>query len=78
MNDVTTSWVYKVKSLLDNLGFSYSWNRNDVSKLQLNMVIQRLYDQYLQSWFGDIAISAKLSTYATFKSGFSMELICYR
>ncbi|MES9883266.1 MAG: reverse transcriptase family protein [Sedimenticola sp.] len=74
--DVATAispWVSNVKSLLDNLGFSYLWNKPEVSKPQLNMVIQRVYDQYLQGWFSDVANSRKLSTYKTIKSGFSME-----
>ncbi len=69
----TTSWAYTVKSMLDGLGFTYLWNRNDVTKPQLKMVIQRLYDHYLQSWYSDVRNSSKLSTYQTFKTSFAAE-----
>ena len=44
-----------------------------MTNLQLQMVIQRLYDQYMQRWYGYINQSAKLSTYKTFKTQFRFE-----
>ena len=37
------------------------------------MVIQRLYDQYMQSWYGCVNQSAKLSTYKILKTQFRFE-----
>lgn len=45
------SWASKVKQLLNELGFSYLWNNTNVTKLQLSCVIERVYDQYYQSWY---------------------------
>ena len=66
-------WMAHVKKLLDDLGFSYLWNNLDFSRSQLNMLIQRLNDQYLQSWFVEISESPKLCTYQKFKTEFVSE-----
>ena len=38
------SWSANVKTLLNNIGFSYLWNSQSISQLQLNMVIQTIHD----------------------------------
>ena len=40
------TYCFQVMSLLDQLGFTYIWNSQNITKLQLNMVIQCVYDQY--------------------------------
>ena len=40
------TYSFQVMSLLDQLGFTYIWNSQNITKLQLNMVIQCVYDQY--------------------------------
>lgn len=59
--------------LLNDLGFSYLWNANTVSNLQLSRVIERVYDQFYQSWFESLRTSSKLSTYSKIKSKFGVE-----
>ena len=44
----------QVKKLLFQLGFSYLWKNNDIIKLQLKCVIQRLYDLYFQKFYSYI------------------------
>ena len=41
-------WTIKVKQLLDNLGFTFLWDSEDITLLQLNQIIERLYDHFLQ------------------------------
>ena len=53
-----------------------------MTNLQLQMVTQRLYDQYMQSWYGYFNQSAKLSTHKIFKIQFRFEkylsCVCHR
>ena len=73
-NNTVISWVEQVKNLL--CGFTYLWDSECMTNLQLQIVIQRLYDQYMQSWYGYVNQSAKLSTYKTFKFWFEKYLSC--
>lgn len=67
------NWAGQVKSLLSDLGFHYLWNNEDVTKVQLDKVIERLYDHFLQSWFSDLRNSSKLNTYTIYKEVFELE-----
>ena len=66
-------WTLKVKQLLYNLGFTFLWACEDKTLLQVNQIIERLYDHFLQGWFGDLNNISKLSTYKCFKSQFCIE-----
>lgn len=66
-------WASELKSMLNDLGFSYLWNIDTITNIQLQKVIERLYDQYLQKWFGELSTMSKLSTYNVFKSEFVLE-----
>lgn len=44
------SWALNLKRLLDSLGFQFLWINQSMSRSQLNMVLQAVYDQFLQSW----------------------------
>ena len=45
----------------------------DITLLQVKQIIERLYDHFLQGWFGDLNNMSKLSTYKCFKSQFYIE-----
>ena len=66
-------WSLQVKQLLSDLGFNYLWGANNVTNLHIKMVIQRIYDQYLQHWYHEIHCSSKLETYASIKTIFEFE-----
>ena len=66
-------WAKHVKSLLDNLGFSFLWNDQNITKLQLESVIQRVYDSFYQQWYSEINTSSKLVTYKRIKEHFEFE-----
>ena len=55
--------------MLYSNGFGYVWERQSVEneKQFIMLFIQRLKDQYLQSWFEKINLSSKLRTYRGFK-----------
>ena len=54
------NWVFQIKSLLNELGFTYLWDNQTLTKLLVEMVIQCIYDQYFQSWYGAVNASSKL------------------
>ena len=56
------NWVLQVKMLLNEFGFTYLCNIQTMTKLQLQMVIQCIYDQYFQSWYSVVNTSSKLET----------------
>ena len=55
-------WASELKSMLNDLGFSYLWNADTITNILLQKVIERLYDQYLQKWFCVLRTMSKLST----------------
>ncbi|MEW8546880.1 MAG: reverse transcriptase family protein, partial [Candidatus Thiodiazotropha sp.] len=67
------NWAFQVMSLLNNLGFTYIWNTQNITKMQLNMVIQCVYDQYCQSWYESINSSSKLETLKCLNKVFGFE-----
>jgi hypothetical protein len=71
--DYINTWSVNVKQLLDSLGFSYLFELNIVSQLQIDTVVRRLFDTYLQSWYENLRNSPKLDCYATFKLNFNLE-----
>ena len=50
------NWVFQLKLLLNELGFTFLWDNQSITKLQLQMVIQCIYDQYYQSWYSEVNI----------------------
>jgi hypothetical protein len=68
-----STWASQVKSLLSDLGYSYLWDADSVSRAQLHSLVQRLYDQNAQHWFSLIENSSKLDTYCTFKLEYCVE-----
>ena len=64
------SWAGEVKKMLFELGFEYLCNNQSITRLQLQQVVQRLYDHYIQSWYNCFNNSSKLSAYRTVKTQF--------
>ena len=50
----TNSWTNNVHNLLRELGLPYMIDKNSVSRLDLNITIQRIHDQYIQTWFSKL------------------------
>jgi len=64
----TSNWATKVKTLLDNMGFShvclYQGVEND--KLFLHLFKQRARDTFIQKWHSEIQDSTRATTYILF------------
>ena len=59
-----TFWTLNnVKQLLDILGFSYLWDCENITQLQVIQIIERLYDNFCKDMFGELNSMTKLSTY---------------
>ena len=67
------NWVFQLKLLLNELGFTFLWNNQSITKLQLQMVIQCIYDQYYQSWYSEVNNSGKLETLKCLNKVFNFE-----
>jgi len=66
----TNSWTNIVHNLLRKLGLPYMIDKNIVSRLDLNLIIQRIHDQYIQTWFSKLDQSQMLITYRLFENSF--------
>ena len=67
------NWVLQLKTLLNELGFTYLWNSQSMTKLQLQMVSQCIYDQYFQSWYSAVNTTSKLETLKCLNKVFNFE-----
>ena len=58
-------WLLKLDSYFFSNGFGYLWIEQCVhnSRAFLSALVQRLKDQYLQSWYAELADSSKLCLY---------------
>ena len=62
-----------VRNLLNELGFSYLWDFQSISKLQLNTIIQTVYGRYCQVWYSELAQSNNLDTFKTVNTVFNFD-----
>ena len=67
------TWTLEVKNMLNDLGFSYLWTSDNLSYSQIQIVIKRLNDQYIQKWFADLSTMPKLCTYNMYKTDPTFE-----
>ena len=67
------NWVFQITSLLNELGFTYLWDNQTLTKLQVEMVIHCIYDPYFQSWYGAFNASSQLETLKCLNKVFNFE-----
>ena len=69
------NWVTHLRIHLFSNGFGYVWQMQGVSNetIFLNQYIQRVKDQYIQTWRLNCEESRKLNYYKIFKMNFSLE-----
>ena len=72
-NNVRDSWASNVKRLINDLGFNYLLHCDYVTELQLAKLVERLHDQYYQSWYSSVDSSPKLANYKLFKTQAGIE-----
>ena len=70
-----TNWATRVKTLLNNFGFTYVWNEPfTVDQTNFHHIFKsRVIDVFKQSWINNITTSAGLYSYRYFKSIFTYE-----
>ena len=74
-NRVKSKWLDSIKQILNETGFSGIWNEyeNVNVKWLTENVKQRLRDQFVQEWYGNVQSSDKALTYRLFKTEFKFE-----
>ena len=70
-------WTLNVKRLFDDLGLSYMFENNVINQYDIQVIVKRLYDQYLQRWTENISNSSKAETYYLFKENNTLEIESY-
>jgi exonuclease III len=72
-NNLMNCWSYKIKDLLDNLGYSNIWLSENSEGIPFMTLKQRITDQYMQSWSDSIKNMNRLEFYAAIKEEFKFE-----
>ena len=67
------NWASNVKSILNSLGLSYMWVQQNEMNIPLEVIKQRIFDTYYQSWYAAINNSNRLMMYSIYKHEFSQE-----
>lgn len=67
------NWAYQIKSILDNIGLSNIWIQQSEIEIPFNLIRQRVFDMYKQSWYSAINNSNRLEMYSRYKHDFDME-----
>ena len=70
-----TNWASRVTDLLFSLGFGECWFQQSVGDIQsfISIADQRIKDQYLQQWHGNLESSTRARTYRALRSNFTSQ-----
>ena len=73
--DTNLNWVYFIKAILNEWGFTYIWETENVKdKEWLKCVVkQRLLYQFVQNWQTSLSDSSKALNYRIFQTKFEVE-----
>jgi hypothetical protein len=68
-------WIKYIKSIFDEIGLSFIWNDQIHIKKDLlkSIVKQKLFDQFIQTWFSQMNNSTRDKLYGSFKNEFKLE-----
>ena len=73
-NEFSFKWINHIKSTLDNTGFSWIWNAQDLDIDSFKSIFkQRCSDMFIQQWQADMAQNSQCSSYTLFKNSFEVE-----
>ena len=68
------NWASQIKNILESLGRTDLWvNQEHNNNLSLDVIKERILDQYKQSWYSAINNSQRLLSYCRFKHNFNLE-----
>ena len=73
INSNLKCWSSNVKLLLEELGFSNLWNEQSITKVQVELVIQRINDQFLQTFYSSVETTSKLDVFRRIDKQFKLE-----
>ena len=48
------NWAYQIKSMLDKIGLSNIWIQQFEISIPYNLIKQRIFDMYKQSWYSSL------------------------
>ena len=68
-----SNWAFQIKSLLNELGLNYIWLHQTEIDIPFELIKQRIFDNYYQSWYSEINNSSRLSMYSRYKHEFQFE-----
>ena len=68
-----SNWAFQIKSLLNKLGLNYIWLHQTEIDIPFELIKQRIFDNYYQSWYSEINNSSRLSMYSRYKHEFQFE-----
>ena len=70
-----TNWASRVSDLLFSLGFGECWFQQSVGDIQafISIADQRIKDQYLQQWHGNLESSTRARTYRALRPNFTCQ-----
>ena len=68
-----SNWASQIKSLLNELGLNYIWLQQTEITIPFNLIKQRIFYTYYQSWCANINNSSRLSMYSRYKHDFQLE-----
>ncbi len=68
------NWIFNVKKMLDDYGFSYVFDDVTNINIDTNTFVEefkrRVYDHFTQDWYGTLNNSSMLDVYRSFKINF--------
>ena len=65
--------AFQIKSILDGVGLSNVWSQQAEIDVPFELIKQRLFDSYFQSWCANINNSNRLLSYTGFKHEFEFK-----
>ena len=72
-NQIYTCTDITIKTHINEFGHTYTWHNANVTKVELEMLIQRAHDQCVLCWFEDANNSRKLKSYAVMRKSYIYE-----
>ena len=67
-------WIKHIRNTLDDTGFSYIWNVNDLDNNSIKLFFrQRCSDIFWQNWMNDVSTNGQCTFYNMFKEKTQME-----
>ena len=67
-NVISYKWIEKIKTVLDEMGFSSSWSAKGRDHLNFKTLFkQRSYDVFLQQWCSNVNSNSQCNVYSLFK-----------